>query len=136
MHVFVLVHIWDLNANATARRRRRRRWRLICVDRLRGILARIGSNHECRASIGLCVVMLLVVVNLGGWAGIPWWKIVRHQVVALQLVHMKGQHPSSLLHEALVRYLVSMHGATQHIVAKAHKSVTRWVPISAIPWHG
>ena len=91
--------------------------------------------HVMRANIGLGVLMLLVVMNLRRWAGIPGWKVIGHQIVALQLVHVEGQHASSFLHEALMRYLVSMHGAAQHIVAKAHKSVTRWVPILAIPWH-
>jgi hypothetical protein len=79
--------------------------------------------------------MLLVVMNLRRWARIPGWEIVRHQVVPLQLVHVEGQHASPLLHETLVRYLVSLHGAAQHIVAKAHESVIRWIAVFAVPWH-
>jgi len=55
---------------------------------------------------GINVGLLLIVVNLGGWAGVPWREIVRHQAVALQTVHVKGHHASPLLHEALVRRLV------------------------------
>jgi hypothetical protein len=80
--------------------------------------------------------MLLVVVNLRGGTGIPGWEIVRHQIVALQLVHVKGQHASPLLHEALMRYLMSLNSAPQDIVAKAHKSVIRWIAVFAVPWHG
>ena len=90
-----------------------------------------ASNME-----GINVGLLLIVMNLGGWAWIPGRKIMRHQTIVLQTVHVKGHHASPLLHEALVRCLVSVQCATQYVIAKTHESVTWRVPMSSVPWHG
>ena len=85
---------------------------------------------------GIHIGLLLIVVNLGGGVGVPGREIMRHQAVALQTVHVKGHHASPLLHEALVRRLVGVQCASQHVIFKTHESVVWRVPISTVPWHG
>ena len=99
-------------------------------------MARVCSNNECRAVKGIRVGLLLIVVNLGSGTRVPGREVMRHQAVALQPVHVKGHHARPLLQEALMRRLMGVHDATQHIIAKAHELVVWRVTIAPVPWHG
>ena len=71
---------------------------------------------------GLCIGGLLVIVM--HMHGVPKGrKVVGHQAIALQPVHVEGHHARPLLQEALVGQLVSLHAPSKDIVAEAHKLV-------------
>ena len=95
-----------------------------------GVSTRVGARNEC--PVKCCyvpwVVLPLVVLAKGR-------EIVRNQAIALQPVHVKGQHARALLHEALVGQLVGLHRAAQDIITEAHELVAGRVPISSVSRH-
>ena len=84
---------------------------------------------------GICIGGLLVVVM--HMHGVPkGCVIVGNQAVALQPVHVEGQHPGALLQEALVGQLVGLNAPSKDIVAEAHKLVTWRVDTRSVSAYG
>ena len=85
----------------------------------------------------VAVVLLVAVVFLVALAVFAkGLEIVGNQAIALQPVHVEGQHARALLHEALVSQLVGLHPTSQDIITEAHELVAGRVAVSSVSRRG